>query len=318
MKHGIRFLLVVSLVLSVLFSAAAGAWAAPGGESAARYLLSHPNLALYLKNNPQVAQQVLTPGESAADLVSALVQAVDGFGDGYVARHPHLVLYLRDNPGVAQQVLDYRNLGSGGVSGSTYGSGENGGGNGGAFSDVPPWARSAVGQMARMGIIKGIGNGLFGPNQLVTRAQLAALLTREFELTVSGSTYSFSDVPPTFWAYRDIEAAAPYMDYWNGPNGTYLFHPTDFAVREDIIASMVEAAGLGNQTPDPSDLSKFVDAGNISPNLVDLVSIAVAAGLVTGSQDQSGNWHLAPQAYVTRAETAVLLSRALRYSVLAP
>jgi len=83
---------------------------------------------------------------------------------------------------------------------------------------------------------------------------------------------------------------------------------------------MVEAAGLGNQTPDPSVLSKFVDAGNISPNLTNLVAIAVRNNLVTGSQDSSGNWHLAPQANVTRAEAAVLvlLSRALRYSVVAP
>jgi len=34
------------------------------------------------------------------------------------------------------------------------------------------------------------------------------------------------------WAYQAIEAVTPYMDYWNGPNGTYLFHPTDPAVRE--------------------------------------------------------------------------------------
>ena len=58
----------------------AAAWAQ--GMTASQYLKQHPNLALYLDHNPQVAAQVVSPGESAVSLVSALVQVVNGFGSG--------------------------------------------------------------------------------------------------------------------------------------------------------------------------------------------------------------------------------------------
>jgi len=187
------------------------------------------------------------------------------------------------------------------------------------FSDVPAWAQKEVARMYGLGIIKGIGNGRFGSNQSLTRAQFAVLLDREFGLAAGSSgTVTFADVPASSYYYPYIEAAAPYMDYWNGPNGSYLFHPGDPATREDVIASMVVAAGLQNQAVDTSVLSKFADASEISPNLVNLVAIAVEKGLVTGSQDRSGNWYLYPNADLTRAEAATLLYRALGYSVVAP
>jgi hypothetical protein len=176
--------------------------------------------------------------------------------------------------------------------------------------------------MSARGIIKGLGNGMFGSNQTLTRAQFAALLVREFGLlSTTGAVYgtvSFSDVPATSWAYKYVEAAAPYMTYWNA-GGQTTFHPADPADREDAMVAMVEAAGLANQSVDASSvLSKFADAGNISPNLTNLVAIAVQNGLITGSQGSDGNWYLHPQATLTRAQGAVLLYRALSFTKVAP
>jgi len=56
--------------------------------------------------------------------------------------------------------------------------------------------------------------------------------------------------------------------------------------------ALVEAGGLASQTPNPAVLAKFADADGISPNLTDLVAMAVQNNLVTGSQSQSGAWYL--------------------------
>jgi len=243
-----------------------------------------------------------------------------------VVKHPFLLLYLAHSPEVPRLIAGYQGQ-TGQVTGQGQpaqgtSQGEPTGGSAPAFSDVPSWAQQAVGAMCQRGIIRGVGGGLFGSNRVLNRAEFATLLVREFRLSTSGSVYgtmTFVDAPSTFWAYNDIEAAAAAntMTYWT-VNGQNYFRPHDPADREDCIVAMVEAAGLAGQTPDPSVLSKFVDAGSISPNLVNLVAIAVSSGLVTGSQGPDGNWHLYPQAVLTRAEGAVLLYRALAYSKVAP
>ncbi|WP_017726206.1 CAP-associated domain-containing protein [Halalkalibacterium ligniniphilum] len=66
-------------------------------------------------------------------------------------------------------------------------------------------------------------NGYFEPGQPLSRAQMAAILTRAFELQ-GESAVSFRDVPSSFWAYNDIQALTAnrittgYGDGRFGPN----------------------------------------------------------------------------------------------------
>lgn len=46
------------------------------------------------------------------------------------------------------------------------------------YSSIPEWAKGSVQKMADSGIITGYQNGNFGPNDAVTRAQLATILDR--------------------------------------------------------------------------------------------------------------------------------------------
>ncbi len=309
------------LVLSVLPATGSGAWALSfsWGPNQTSHLQKHPTWNDTFANNPRVAQQIegLSAGQDVARMRDALVEGNNGFGGGYVGQHHYLVLYLNNNPGVARRITNYH-----GQSGPGPAQGNNGatGGYGPVrFPDVPAWAQQAGTAMAARGIIKGRGR-IFGSNQILTRAQFAALVVREFELPTSGSVYgtmTFANVPATFWAYNGIEAAA-YDMTCRTENGQNYFHPGDPADREDAIVAMVEATGLANRSSNPTDLAKYADAGNISPNLVNLVSIAVQTGLITGSQGADGNWYLRPQANLTRAQGAVLLYRALGYSKVAP
>lgn len=84
-------------------------------------------------------------------------------------------------------------------------------GMGDGYLDVPNthWAYSSILRMQYYGTIIGYADGTYRPNQLVTRAQAVAVINRVVGLIPSESydTPSFSDVPPTHWAYYDIERA---------------------------------------------------------------------------------------------------------------
>ena len=71
------------------------------------------------------------------------------------------------------------------------------------FSDVPDdaWYADAVSRLAAAGITTGCAPGLFCPNNLVTRAEMAVFLTRGLDLP-SASPFEFTDVPGDAW-YAD-------------------------------------------------------------------------------------------------------------------
>ena len=78
------------------------------------------------------------------------------------------------------------------------------------FTDVPDtlWCAEAVNALASLGIVEGVGNGQFAPNQHITRAQAAVLLNRLLGRCMAGQSYEnarqYPDVPQTHWAWKNI------------------------------------------------------------------------------------------------------------------
>ena len=105
---------------------------------------------------------------------------------------------------------------------------------GASFEDVPAgqWYTNAVRWAAENGIVNGYGDGRFGPNDVLTREQLAAILCRYAQLegldtgTGAGETLS---------AFHDAAAVS-----------AWAIQPIGWAVSEGIIQ------GTGNDTISPS------------------------------------------------------------------
>ncbi len=76
-----------------------------------------------------------------------------------------------------------------------------------SFKDVSKshYAYSAIAAVEQAGIIKGQAAGKFNPNGQLSRAEMAAILTRAYKLTGT-SKVNFTDVKSTHWAYSDIQA----------------------------------------------------------------------------------------------------------------
>ena len=176
---------------------------------------------------------------------------------------------------------------------------------GSSYQDVAPtaWYAEAVDYVIANGLMNGVGNNCFGPDQNLTRAMLTAMLYRASgSPEVSGSN-PFSDVPANTW-YTDAVI-------WANANGVVLgfgsdFRPDENVTREQIAAMLMRYAEFrGWDVSQRAPLDGYSDQNSVIDWAVKCMQWAVAASLINGR----GNDTLAPQASATRAEIAMILQR---------
>ena len=80
----------------------------------------------------------------------------------------------------------------------------------GNFKDVKAneWYAGYAGAAKEAGIVVGYSDGTFGGDQIVTRAEIIAMINRAFDIPAKESRKVFSDLPENHWAYKDIQKAA--------------------------------------------------------------------------------------------------------------
>lgn len=119
----------------------------------------------------------------------------------------------------------------------------------GRFSDVPGdhWAARAIESLAAAGLVSGCGDGRFCPDRLVTRAELASLLSRAAGVPGVRPTGRYDDVPAGHWAAAAIEALAPSSAL--GVCGPDRFCPDAAASRGQTAIAFARVFGLSPVTP---------------------------------------------------------------------
>ena len=168
------------------------------------------------------------------------------------------------------------------------------------FSDVSTSAYyyEAVKWAQEKGITGGIGNGLFGPNQPCTRAQIVTFLWRAAGSPEPKSMSSFSDVSADSY-YAKAVAWAVENGITTG-TGDSKFSPDATCTRAQSVTFLFRATGkLVDNKAEFSD----VPADSYYANAV---AWAVENGITTGV----GGGKFAPNAICTRAQIAAFLMRA--------
>ena len=113
------------------------------------------------------------------------------------------------------------------------------------FSDVTcdHWGYPYIKYLNDNGIVNGYGDGTFGPENIVTRAQFAKMVTLAAGLTYSGSGVEpFDDVPEGGWEYPYVMAAKEH-GIINGYSET-IFGPNDPVTRAQAAKMTTLAKGL--------------------------------------------------------------------------
>ncbi len=236
--------------------------------------------------------------------------------------------YLTGSPGIDQltfvpqsgyqgtATINYTGYGAGGdqVSGTVEIAISNGGSGGinipavSSFSDMAnySWATTAVEYLSQTGVVNGIGNGRFGPEQTIQRCDFTLMLCRAFRFDMIGGN-SFPDIPAGSY-YGSAVTTAKSLGIVTGSNG--LFMPTSALSRQDAMLMLkraMVAAGWSVPSGAEGSLSRFSDGAQVSGYARDAVASMVQMGVVTGD----GANRLKPWEPISRAEMAVILYRVL-------
>ncbi|MBD2344553.1 DUF1565 domain-containing protein [Anabaena subtropica] len=175
-----------------------------------------------------------------------------------------------------------------------------------AFRDVPAnyWAKGYIEALASQNIIAGFPDGTFKPNDPVTRAQFATIVTKALTPPVKRSAINFRDVSSNFWAFAAIRSAYQSQFVSGYPDGT--FKPQQEIPRVQALVSL--ANGLGLTANNQNVISIYSDAGQIPGYAVGPVAAATTQQLVINYPTVS---QLNPNRPATRAEIAAFVYQAL-------
>ncbi|MHC5937438.1 DUF1565 domain-containing protein [Nostoc sp.] len=176
----------------------------------------------------------------------------------------------------------------------------------GGFKDVPAnyWAKAYIQALASQNIIAGFPDGSFKPNEPVTRAQFAAIVTKALTPSAKRPVIKFKDVASNFWAYAAIQSAYQGQFVSGYPDGT--FKPQQQIPRVQALVSL--ANGLGLTTSNQNVLSFYTDAAQIPNYAIAPVAAATVRQLVINYPTVK---QLNPNRQATRAEVAAFVYQAL-------
>ena len=165
------------------------------------------------------------------------------------------------------------------------------------YRDFPnDWSAKSLEQAIDDGLLNG-SNGMIDAKGLLTRAQMAAIVSRAFGAAKTASLDDYRDVLPSAWYYSDMGKAVK-MGAFQGANGK--LNPESPITREEAFAVLARAFGLDG---DASALSDYTDGGSVSPWAKSAVSALIDSGFVNGA-----NGRLNPRSSITRAEFAKVIS----------
>ncbi|WP_164779768.1 S-layer homology domain-containing protein, partial [Paenibacillus kobensis] len=183
------------------------------------------------------------------------------------------------------------------------------------FDDVANhWSKKAVNDMGSRMVIGGTGNGQFNPDRNITRAEFAAILVRGLGLKLESGDSVFTDVKASDWFSSYINTAYEYKLINGYSDGS--FGPNDNITREQAMAMISKAmtiTSLKAELPVQSveiTLHPYMDAAKASEWAISSIADSVQSGIVTGRMSAE----LAPKAFITRAEVAVIIQRLLEKS----
>lgn len=166
------------------------------------------------------------------------------------------------------------------------------------YRDFPnDWSAKSLEQAIDDGLLNG-SNGMIDAKGLLTRAQMAAIVSRAFGAAKTASLDDYRDVLPSAWYYSDMGKAVK-MGAFQGANG--LLNPDAPITREEAFTVLARAfafEGGGSAT-----LKDFVDGGTVSSWASESVAALVAGGYVNGA-----NGMLNLKNNITRAEFAKVIT----------
>lgn len=245
-------------------------------------------------------------GAHYKDFLNNSVQAISYKGAGAGGSNLDVVLFANTLTNKIHQRDEFNFISNA----AFYSVMENKGTDGGTvsgYTDVSAsaWYASAVQKVTEAGLMNGVGNNLFAPNDNLSRAMLAqTLYNMEKRPEVTGDA-TFTDVSDGSWYFSAVTWTASKAIVTGYGDGR--FGPNDNITREQLAAMLYRYAG---SPASEGTLDSFKDASSVSGYANDALCWAVEKGIVNGMGDAT----LAPKGLATRAQVAQMLTNYISLS----
>ena len=171
------------------------------------------------------------------------------------------------------------------------------------YSDMPQnWSKEAMEFAVKNNFITGVSEDKIAPKAALTRAQLAAILSRVMQTGAGDVSVldNFTDADKNAW-YAGSMAKAVELNILYGDGDS--IYPDRPVTRQELFTILVRAFSVTGG--DESTLASYNDAGSISSWAKAAISAMIAQGYAAGYEDKT----LRPAQQVTREEFAQLLHR---------
>lgn len=171
------------------------------------------------------------------------------------------------------------------------------------YFDFPQnWSKDAMEFAVKNNFITGVSEDKIAPKAALTRAQLAAILSRVMKTGAGDVSVldNFTDADKNAW-YAGSMAKAVELNILYGDGDS--IYPDRPVTRQELFAILVRAFSVTGG--DESTLASYNDAGSISSWAKAAISAMIAQGYASGYEDKT----LRPAQQVTREEFAQMLYR---------
>ncbi len=170
------------------------------------------------------------------------------------------------------------------------------------FTDMPnDYSTTSLEASTANGLLNG-SDGKIMPNDSLTRAQMAVIISRAFGATQQASLATYSDVSTSAWYFADMGKAVQ-MKVLTGNNG--LLKPNDSISRQEAFAVLARALKLENGTA--ATLDAFTDKADVSSWAVGSTAAMISNGYIHGTDSK-----INPQADISRKDFAVMMNNIIR------
>lgn len=172
-----------------------------------------------------------------------------------------------------------------------------------SYTDISGhWAESSIERWTKEGVLNGVGDGRFAPDDHMTRAEASAVFTRLLKLTATADLSQYTDVEAGSW-YESYMGHALAYKIMNGVSDTSM-DPQGLITREQFFVTFARAIGI---TEDTTCKLTFNDMDQLSPWAQGRTYALINLDYVNGMSTTI----LAPKDYITRAQVAKILDRAV-------
>lgn len=167
--------------------------------------------------------------------------------------------------------------------------------------DNVAWAQEAILSLAGRGVISGRGDGLFAPNEAVTREEFVKMLILALGFEASDADPGFSDTEAGAWYEPYVKAAAKWGIAEGDGDGTFGIGVP--ITRQDAAVMISRALELQDIELPDNETASFEDDGEIAAYAKEAVYLLARGGVIQGVGDN----RFAPVQEITRAETAKMI-----------